>query len=178
MQPISKYRIGIRFGLITGLLYMVLLFIRNRFFAQNPDHYVYATFVIYFLVLVCLLFAGISRKAELNGYATMQEIFQSIFITILITELCYVLFNLVYLKFVNPGFPDTFKNDALIYFQSQHRSQQEINAGMESVQALMENVKPGGLLKGFGTSVVIDSIFGFIFAAIFRRKKPIPKEPK
>ena len=47
---------------------------------------------------------------------------------------------------------------------------------MKSFKDVDASMKPLGLLKGFGYSVVIDSIFGLIFAAILRKKKPVFEE--
>jgi hypothetical protein len=33
-----------------------------------------------------------------------------------------------------------------------------------------------GLVKGYGFSVIVDSIFGFLFASILRKKKPVFQE--
>jgi Protein of unknown function (DUF4199) len=179
MQAVSRYAVGLRFGLITGLLYVLLLFLRYKFFSFTPPSFFYISLITYFIILMMFLITGIARKRELGGYAELQEIFQSIFITILITELSYVLFNFIYMKYVNPGFLENFKETSLAYYKKMGHSPEQIHTEMDSIHALSEGMKPFDLLKGFGTIVVIDSIFGFIFAAIVRRKKPIPVvEPK
>jgi hypothetical protein len=43
---------------------------------------------------------------------------------------------------------------------------------MKSFKDVDQQTKPMGLLKGYGFSVIIDSLFGLIFAAILRKKKP------
>src|SRR5271169_6223703 len=109
MDPVSKYSIGLRFGFITGLLYAVLLFFRYHFFASSPISFGLFAIVSYFIILMMYLFTGITRKRQLDGYGELKEIFQSIFIAILIAELAYVLFNLIYIKFVEPAFWENFK---------------------------------------------------------------------
>ena len=51
---------------------------------------------------------------------------------------------------------------------------------MKSFKDVGQETKPLGLVKGYGTAVVVDSIFGLIFAALLRKKKPvlISEEPK
>jgi hypothetical protein len=178
MQQVSKYSIGLRFGLITGVLYICLLFLRYHYFAGNPITFGSFGIASYMVILLMYLFTAIARKKELGGYADLKEIFQSIFIAILITELVYVLFNFVYLKYVDPGFLDIFNASSLAYYHKLNFTPEQIDMKMKGIKTLSEAVKPRGLLKGFGMIVVIDSIFGFIFAAIVRRKKPILVEPK
>jgi hypothetical protein len=178
MQPVSKYTVGLRFGLITGILYVCLLFIRYKFLASTPRSFYFLALISYLFVLVMYLITGIARKKELGGYAELKEVFQSIFITILITELLYVLFNFVYLKFVEPGFFENFQVTAMAYYKELKYTPDQIDMEMKGVKTLSDAVKPLGLLKGFGTIVVIDSIFGFVFAGIVSRKKPISTENK
>jgi hypothetical protein len=146
LRQTSKFAIAVRFGLITGMLYAALLFLRYRFFASNPMQFGVSALISYVLILLMYLFTGIARKKELGGYGETREIFQSIFIVILITELVYVLFNFIYLKFIDPAFWENLKAESLSYYQS--------------------------LNIGYGFSVVIDSLFGLIFASILRKKRP------
>ena len=117
MNPTSKYKVGIRYGWIAGLVYAVLLFCRFRFFASDATSYFSFTLASYILILFIFLFTGIARKKELGGYAHVREIFQSVFIAILITELMYVFFVLLYMKFIDPGFLNRFQDSALAEFQ-------------------------------------------------------------
>jgi len=178
MNPTSKYKVGIRYGWIAGLVYAVLLFCRFRFFASDATTYFSFTLASYILVLLIFLFSGIARKKELGGFAHVREIFQSIFITILITELIYVFFVLLYMKFIDPGFLNRFRDSALAEFQKMGLAKNDLDMRMQGIDSLADQVKPAGLVKGFGTAVVIDSIFGFMFAFILRKTKPKSEETK
>jgi hypothetical protein len=177
MNPASKYRTGFRFGILTGIIYVVLLFIRYTFFSSDPSSlFSFALFSYFFVIIGMYLFTGITRKKELGGYAEFKEIFQSIFIAILITELFYIAFNFIYFKFINPDFMDHFRTSSLLYFQKLGLDRGQINMKMAGVDDLMTQLKPKGLVKGYAASVILGSIFGFIFAAIVQRKKPVPIE--
>jgi Protein of unknown function (DUF4199) len=178
MNPTSKYKVGIRYGWIAGLTYVVLLFCRFRFFGSDTTSYFSFTLASYILILFIFFFAGIARKKELGGFAHVREIFQSIFISILITELIYVFFVLLYMKFIDPGFMNQFRNSALAYFQKMGLAKSDLDIRMQGIDSLADQVKPAGLVKGFGTAVVIDSIFGFMFAFILRKSKPKSEETK
>jgi hypothetical protein len=183
MNSISKYGTGIRFGLITGLLYAVLLFLRYQFFSATPPSlFLFALLSYFFIILFMYLMTGIARKKELGGYADFKEIFQSIFITILITELFFVLFNIIYLKYINPHFLNNFKTGSLAYFQKLNLPEEQMKIKMEGVDSLVNMVKPTGLVKGYAASVILGSVFGLIFASILRKSKPavekIKEEPK
>jgi Protein of unknown function (DUF4199) len=178
MQPISKYSMGLRYGLITGLAYAILLFFRYKFFAGSPIALAIFSMVSYLIILGLYLFAGISRKKELVGYADFKDIFRTIFIVIIITEAVYVIFNAIYLKYVDPAFFDNFKSTTRNFLEKSGLTQDQIDERMKSFDDSGKQMTPMSLLKGFGSWVVIDSIIGMIYAAILRKKKDIFEEPK
>ncbi len=178
MQPTSKYSMGLRYGLITGLVYAVLLFLRYNFFAGSPISLGIFSMASYLIVLGLYLVAGISRKKELVGYADFKDIFRTIFIVILITEAVYVIFNAIYLKYVDPSFFDNFKSTTRNFLEKSGLTQDQIDERMKSFDDSNKQMSLPGLLKGFGSWVVIDSIIGMIYAAILRKKKDIFEEPK
>jgi hypothetical protein len=182
MPQTSRYTIGLRFGFITGLLYLVLLILRYKYFSYSPIPFFLFSLTGYAVIFFMYLFTGIARKKQLGGYGEIKEIFQSIFIAILIVELVYVVFNFIYLKYINPGFWEYFKTNSLSVYVRNGVPDEDIKERMRGIKTLEDNVKPLGLVKGFGAAVVMDSIIGFIFAIILRRKKPAPvviqEEPK
>jgi len=172
MNEASRYRVGIRFGIITALLYAVLLFVRYRFFASNPVSFGLFAAVSYILILLLYLYTGMTRKKELGGYGEMKEIFQSIFISILITEGAYLIFNFIYLKYIDPSFWEKFRTTSLAYLEKMRLPEDQIDQQMKSYKNVDDQMKPFGLLQGYGYGVIIDSVFGFIFAFILRKKRP------
>src|SRR5664279_525898 len=109
MNPTSKYQSAVRYGLITGFIYIILLFIRYHFSSSNPIFFGLFAIASYVVILLLFLFTGIRRKKQLGGSGEMKDIFQAIFISILIAELCYVLFNWIYFKFIDPAFWEKLK---------------------------------------------------------------------
>jgi len=154
--------------------------VRYHFAASNPILIGVFAILSYLVILLLFLFTGIARKKELGGSGDMKEIFQSIFIAILITELFYILFNLVYFKFIDPAFWENFKATSLSIMEKAGLTKEEIDEKMKGFKDIGQETKPLGLIKGYGTAVVVDSVFGLIFAALLRKKKPviISEEPK
>src|ERR1700722_12834916 len=147
LTPSSKYSVPMRFGLITGLVYMVLLFFRYKYFASNPVQFGLSALVTYMVILMLYLFTGIARRKELGGYGESREIFQSIFIVILITELVYILFNLIYLKYVDPAFWENLKTTSLSYYKGLKLDGEQMEQRMKSFKDVDQQTKPMGLLK-------------------------------
>jgi len=173
MQEAFKYRVGLRFGLITGLSYAILLYLRYRIFNSNPVSFGVCTAVSYLIILLMYTFAGIAQKKELGGYGEMKDIFQGIFISILITEMAYIIFNFIYLKYIDPSFWDNYRSKSIQYYHAVQLTDAQIGQIMNNLKDVDKETRPFGLLKGYGFAVVVDSIFGLIVAAILRKRKPV-----
>jgi hypothetical protein len=176
MTATSKYMVGVRYGVITGLIYMVLLFLRYHFFAGSPVSFFLFSMASYIIILMMYLATGIARKKELGGYGDLKEIFQSIFIAILITELVYILFNFIYFKFADPTFWEKFNAVVLAYDRRQNMTAEQIDQSMKGFKDAAKNMQPVVLVKNYGVSVIIDAVFGIILAAVVRKKKPVTSE--
>jgi hypothetical protein len=122
------------------------------------------------------LLTAIARKKELAGYADLKEIFSSVFIVILIAELSYIIFHLIYLKIVDPFFWQNFQASTLTKLKMAHLPEEQIQQQMKSFKDMEIQSEAGNLIKGYGISVVIDSIFGLIFAIILRKQNPATKK--
>lgn len=173
MEKKVDYKIGVRFGLITGLVYILLLFLRYNVFASSPLSFGLIAIFSYIVVLVLYLFAGLARRKQEGGFASFKEIFQTIFITIIITELVYVIFNLIYLKLIDPSFFDKFQETTRNFFEKSNMTEEQIDKQMEKFNDADKQLSPLNLLKGLGIWIVVDSVFGIIYAAILRKKKDI-----
>ncbi len=125
------------------------------------------------------LFAGIARRKELGGFASFKEIFQTIFVAIVITEIVYVLFNFVYLKFIDPSFFDNLKVATRTLLEKAGTSEEQIDKQMQGFKDANDQLTPVKLLEGLGMWIVIDSIFGLIYAAILKKNKDLfePTQP-
>src|SRR6266478_2517059 len=155
MHPDSKYKLGIQYGLITGIIYIIVLVIRYRFTDLNPYYIGLIAIISYVVILLMFLFTGIRRKKQLGGAAEMKDIFQAIFITILITELCFVLFNWVYFKIIDTTFWDKLRAASIEFMKKANLTQVQMDEQMKGFRDADQMTKPWGLIKGYGTSVVI-----------------------
>src|SRR5688572_7068483 len=117
MKEGSIYSTGLKFGAIGALAYCILLFLRYSFFADSPLQFAIVSAISYLIILVIYFFAGRARRSELGGHATFKEIFQTIFIAIVITEVVYAAFSFIYIKYIDPDFFNNFKNATLEFLE-------------------------------------------------------------
>lgn len=169
----SKFGTGLKFGIIAGAIYILLLLIRYMFFASNPMIFTGAIFVSYLIIVFFFVLAANARKKELGGYANIKEIFSTIFMVILIAELCYAIFNYIYLNFIDPNFYPHYLQATIEYMRSKGVGEEVLNHQIDKLQDQMKQMKSiSNTLTGLATWLIVDSIFGIIIALVTKKDKP------
>jgi hypothetical protein len=62
-----------------------------------------------------------------------------------------------------------------VILQNTHAPAEEIDQQMKNFKDMENQSSPGNLIKGYGISVIIDCVFGLIFAIMLRKQKPAVK---
>lgn len=171
MGESSKTKTGIQFGIITGIVYILVL-VARYYFGNTPTQLGMASVVGYALVVVCFYLAARARKKQLGGMADLKELFGTVFIVILITELCFSIFNYVYLRYLDPGYLDRFGRSTMEWMRQVKAPEKEL----ETFQKTLEEQKQtsfGTLALGFARAVIMDSLIGLIIAFTMKKNKPV-----
>jgi hypothetical protein len=171
MNNPSKYRTGLIFGLIAGIIYMLILFVRYTYFGKNPQELGIVSVAGYFVLIILLFVAAYARKRQLGGYADVKNLFSTIFVVILVAELCFCVFNYVYLKYIDPGYLERFSVSTREWLSKNKLAgdkAEEILNGLKDQNI----VTFGTIMMGFARAVIQDSIIGIIIAFILKNKKP------
>ncbi len=163
-------RIGLLWGVVAGIVYMILLYLRYRFFGSTASMLSIFSSVAYVIFLALLVVAAYYRRQQLGGYATIKEIFSSVFIVILIAEVCFTLFNYIYLTYIDPGYLERFGHQTLEMMREQKVSEQRLKE-FADIMKDQKQTSFGTLMIGLAQSIVMDSVFGLIIAFILKRKK-------
>ncbi len=161
-------------GVVTGLVYMVLLLIQNMFMANNLVAFSVMKTVSYCIILGMFAYTALNARKINGGYITIQEAFGAIFIVILIAELFYAIFSTIYVTYIDPQFIEKMSAASMEMFEKAGLPQEKI----DEMTATMEEAKnkkmtAGAQIQSYLFSVVIDSIFGFVIAAIIKRGKMV-----
>lgn len=170
-MAISRYRTGIIYGVVGALLYVILLYVRYTHFATGPGPFGGFAAVSFGLMLIFFFVAAWARKKELGDYAPFKEIFQSVLLTILITELGYSIFNLVYLHYINPLFFSHFKENMRVLLTNAGLEKDKIELQLSTFDNLGKQYSIANIAKGFGMWILIDCIFGVIYASALKKTK-------
>jgi nitrate reductase NapE component len=166
---------GLIFGLIIGFIYCISLFLRYNV-ASSIIMFGVIALLFYLLVIGMLFFCGIKRRTELGGFIELKNAFQTIFIAILIAELIYTIFNVIYLKFIDPNFFERWQANMETFLEKTIKDDDKREDALNKFKESMEKQKLKGLTfqgmaLGYLISVAITGVFGFIAALIIRKRK-------
>ncbi len=173
MQKESNIAHGIKWGIIIGAVYCIMLFIRYSAGDTNPIMLAVWSFIGYAVVLGLLTYSGILLRKKVGGYIDLKEAFKIFFLSVLLFELFYTVFNFIYLKYIDPQFFQTLKSATRVLLEQTDQSQDKIDemlSKMDTDEAANQNL--GNAMKSYLFSIMMSGIFAMIISLIIRKNKP------
>jgi hypothetical protein len=163
---------GLLWGEIIGFVYCLTLLLRYYTGANNVYMFSLWAFLGYIIVLILLLISGFNLRKKNGGYIELKEVFKSMFISVLIFELIYAIFNFIYLKYVNPNFFSTFKDSIEAMMVKANQPQDKIDEALNKIDSTSASkMNIFDLLKGYLFWIGISGLCAFLFALIIKRKR-------
>ena len=173
MQKESNIAHGIKWGIIIGAVYCIMLFLRYSAGDTNPIMLAVWSFVGYAVVIGLLSYSGFDLRKKSGGYIDLKEAFKILFLSVLIFELFYTIFNFIYLKYIDPQFFETLKSATRVLLEQTDQSQDKIDemlSKMDTDAASNQNI--GNTMKSYLFSIMMSGICALIIALIIRKNKP------
>ncbi len=170
-QPFNRFAIPVKWGIIWGVLSCIITTVQHMFLLEPYAFYLAIFFIQFVLGLVFYCVAGIQQRKAMGGYITFKDAFQAIFVVIVISSIITAIYSFVYFKWIDPGVMDQLKEQTL-------SSMEKWGAPTDSIDEAAENFDKGKdgsvgtMLLNLCKGLIISSIFGFICAAIVKKKKP------
>jgi hypothetical protein len=170
---------GVRWGVIIGVVYSLLLFLRFYLGANNAGLFTILMFVSFITIIVLLFFCGKTFRSKNGGYVEMKEAFKTMFIAILIFELFYAVFTIIYLKYIDPQFFEKFRVSTEEILIVAKQSQADIDKALVNVDqwgAQAKALTVFDFLKTYLYNVAVTGLFALLFAFILKKKQPFPDD--
>lgn len=168
---------GITYGVIIGLIYVLILFFRWSIATDLIKFGLY-TFLGFLVILGLLVFEGIQRRKINGGFIDLKNLFQTLFISILIFEFFYSLYTYIHLTYIDPFVADRMKAGMQEMFDKMgdRMSDADKEKAMERMGDIKRATELPQMIKSYLSSVAITGVFGLIISAIFKKKEPVFKE--
>lgn len=172
MQQETNISHGIKWGVIIGFVYSIFLLIRYSTGASNPILLGLWSFVGYAVVLILLLVSGFQLRKRNGGFIEIKEAFKILFLSVLVFELFYALFNFIYIKYIDPEFFHKLRNSTEVLLQKSNQPQDKIDEVLKRMDdQAAANVNILDVFKTYLISISISGVFALIFALIVKKKK-------
>lgn len=173
-QPFNRFSIPVRWGIILGVLACILTTVQHMFLIDSYGLYMTVWILSFVLSLVFYCVAGVQQRKAMGGYITFKEAFSAIFVVILISSVISSIYAFIYFKYIDPDVMDKLKETTLTFMENVGAPAESIDdAAIEFDERLEDSKKPGPMLLSYFKGLIIYSIFGFICAAIVKKKKPV-----
>ncbi len=174
MQQESNLSHGVKWGLIIGFIYCLLLWVRFSTGTSNPVIFTLWTVAGYILVLILLLVSGFRLRKMNGGYIELKEIFKVLFLSVLIFEFFYEVFTFFYLKYINPDFFQKLRDATEVLLQKTTKSQDEIDKMLKNIDPdTGKNLNLFDVMKSYLFYIAISGLCAFIFSLIIQKKREI-----
>ena len=155
--------IGLTYGVVIGLVYVLILFWRWSI-ATNLIRFGLITLFGY-LIILCLLFFEAYQVRKLNGgYINLKKLFQTLFISVLVFELLFSLYNYIHLKYVDPGIVDRMREGMQEMFDKVGDQMRESDKekALERIGDIKQATGLPQVMKGYFSSVAISGVFALL----------------
>ena len=171
-EPFNRFSIPVRFGIIWGVLSCILTTVQHMFFIDSYGLYLTFFFLMFAIGIVFYCIAGIQQRRTMGGYINFKDAFQAIFVVILISSVIASIYSFIYFKWIDPDVIDKLKEQTLASMEKWGAPTESIDEAAEEFDKNKDATSIGTLVLNFCKGIVVSSIFGFICAAIVKKKKP------
>jgi hypothetical protein len=171
-QPADRFSIAIRYGLLTGFVSIFIYTISYLYLLKSGYGIFLLANILSFFVTVAFYIIAATKQRKINGgFIEIKDAFQVIFVVILISVIMKLVYEVIYVKYIDPGSVQRTK-DAFITFVERFTK----GEGSEDMRVKMEEAGKGGLsVKSFifqlCSSLIGNSIIGLLVALIVKRTR-------
>ncbi|MBE5320366.1 DUF4199 domain-containing protein [Pedobacter sp. MR2016-19] len=176
-----------KYGLILGIVFFVFGLI-SLYLMQSSDSFLIMTIaypVIFQLIipLVFVIFLCISLRKQIGGYWTFKQALKSIFLVFFIGWLFSFGLNLAYTKLIDTSImektQDHMKESFVAFMKKQSMEDEKIDkevAKLDEQFAKQNEFSAKTAFRNITIAVSIIFVIALIFAAIFKRERPLRLE--
>lgn len=172
----STKRVAFKFGIIYGLTAIIFFLLQESFGFGLPETFIGAifSFVVTLAVGFGIMYFALKeqRDVEQGGGLTIGEAVKLATVTALISAIIYTIFNLFYLKFVNPDFLTESSLRSLEMMEKWGLNLPEET--YEQIEEGNQQQSPFSLAFGILFVEVLGKLFyGLILGAFMKKDKPV-----
>lgn len=132
------------------------------------------------LPLIIVIFFVIALRRKVGGYWSFKEALIGTFVMFLVAHIISTVVTLGFQTFVEPDIQErmirNMSNATIEFMENQGVSDDQIDAATASFDESLQKISEGGIgtqIQGFFLTLLVLFVIALIFAAIFKRERPI-----
>lgn len=176
---VSAKKLALNYGLIWAAINIVIFLFAYYAFPQVMGTFTYTVIQIIIGVGLAVYFT-LQIRRQIGGFWTFREAISAIFVLFILPSVVVMLFSIAFGKWIDPSYNDFIKESTLNMttelLEKVSNDQDMIDKTIEETEvALDKQLNPSfvDVLKSLATSVLMYFIISLIWAAIFKRDRPI-----
>jgi hypothetical protein len=172
-ENVNRFAIPVRMGLLIAIIKILLSTISYQFFLASWGMTMLFTGISFIIGVLLLISTGKQQRKALGGYISFKEAFQAIFVALLIFVVLNYLYDVIYMKWIDPSMMDKIKESSIGFAEKMGAPQERLDKMAEEFDKQGEKQWTiGKQAVSLFSSIAIYSIVGFICAAIVKKNKP------
>src|SRR5690606_40972066 len=172
-------RSGISLGIIITVLSILGLYITlslSSFWMLT----VVPMLISVVLPLIIVIFFVVALRRKVGGYWTFRQALIGIFVMFLVAHIISTVVTLGFQTFVEPDIQErmirNMSNATVEFMENQGVPDDQIDAATASFDESLQKINEGGIgtqIQGFFLTLLVLFVVALIFAAIFKRERPV-----
>lgn len=173
-QDFNRFALPVRWGIIISILLIFITTIHGMFFLESMGMMGVGiiSFLSFVIAMVLLLVMATQQRKAMGSYITFKEAFSAIFVSILIICVITNIYTYAYTNWIDPDYTEKVKNITVTFSGNMGGEEAANQAADQFDKQMDEKNSISSILLGLATTIILYSLFGFIIAAIVKRKKP------
>lgn len=174
MEKNKNLQTGLSYGILIGVIYCLIAFTRWSM-TSNLILFGVIAFVGYLIILGLMFWEAFQRrKMEPKGVIDLKNLFQTLFVSVLIFELIYAIYNFLHLKYIDPNIIEKMKDGmtAMMDKMGAQMTDTQREESLSRFDEMKKSTEPLQLLKSYLISIAISGFFAFIISLTMRKKNP------
>lgn len=171
----ARNKMAATYGAILGVVFMVLSTVGFMGVSNIAMSWIVQGLSLVSMLVLIGIFLKIIRKAN-GGYLEFREAFGSAFVMLLVALLISQVYNVVYVRFIDPDVMMKMKDATLRWMEQMKSPDETIDATMERFDKQIADSKTfsvsGALFTYFG-GLLFFSLLSLIPCAIVKKQRPI-----
>ncbi len=179
LQPINLKKEALQFGLIWAFIDIVI-FLVTYYVKPEAMTSMYYGGISYLIKIGLVIFFSLELRKKMGGYWTFKEALSAIFIMFVSSGLITYIFTTIFAKWIEPDYSRTMitltEQSTLKMFESMGMDQDTIDKSTTDLREKLEAQFNPGIKEAFttfGIMVIFNFVGALIFAAIFKKNKPV-----